>query len=119
MANLMTAAMRMCLTADRERLVPAGSEEAAFLYASVGDDIPESAVERFGLVHADLRLANLLVEDEKVNVIDFDDCGYSWFMYDFGTAVSFIDRTTLRGIRLSCATPRRHTTHNGRSSGTS
>ena len=51
MANLMTAAMRMCLTADRERLVPAGSEEAAFLYASVGDDIPESAVERFGLVH--------------------------------------------------------------------
>jgi Ser/Thr protein kinase RdoA (MazF antagonist) len=47
--------------------------------------------ERFGLVHADLRLANLLVEDEKVNVIDFDDCGYSWFMYDFGTAVSFIE----------------------------
>ncbi|MDO5697487.1 MAG: phosphotransferase [Dermatophilus congolensis] len=47
--------------------------------------------ERFGLVHADLRLANLLVEGERVNVIDFDDCGYSWFMYDFGTAVSFIE----------------------------
>ncbi|MFT4009050.1 MAG: phosphotransferase [Nocardioidaceae bacterium] len=47
--------------------------------------------ERFGLVHADLRLANLLVEGDQVNVIDFDDCGYSWFMYDFGTAVSFIE----------------------------
>jgi Ser/Thr protein kinase RdoA (MazF antagonist) len=47
--------------------------------------------DRFGLVHADLRLANLLVDDGRVNVIDFDDCGFSWFMYDFGTAVSFIE----------------------------
>lgn len=53
--------------------------------------------DRYGLVHADLRLANLLVdggghrENESVNVIDFDDCGYSWHMYDFGTAVSFIE----------------------------
>lgn len=47
--------------------------------------------DRYGLVHADLRLANLLVEGDDVNVIDFDDCGSSWFMYDFGTAVSFIE----------------------------
>lgn len=47
--------------------------------------------DRFGLVHADLRLANLLVEGDLVTVIDFDDCGLSWFMYDFGTAVSFIE----------------------------
>lgn len=47
--------------------------------------------DRFGLVHADLRLANLLVERDSVTVIDFDDCGHSWFMYDFGTAVSFIE----------------------------
>lgn len=46
---------------------------------------------RFGLVHADLRLANLLVDGDHVNVIDFDDCGFSWFLYDFGTAVSFIE----------------------------
>lgn len=50
-----------------------------------------SGDDRYGLVHADLRLANLLVQDEQVNVIDFDDCGFSWFMYDFGTAVSFIE----------------------------
>lgn len=47
--------------------------------------------QQYGLVHADLRLANLLVENDQVNVIDFDDCGFSWFMYDFGTAVSFIE----------------------------
>jgi len=46
---------------------------------------------RFGLVHADIRLANLLVDGEHVRVIDFDDCGWSWFMYDFATTVSFIE----------------------------
>jgi Ser/Thr protein kinase RdoA (MazF antagonist) len=47
--------------------------------------------ERFGLVHADIRLANLLVDGDVVRVIDFDDCGFSWFMYDFATAVSFME----------------------------
>ena len=47
---------------------------------------------RFGLVHADIRLANLLVDDNgRVRVIDFDDCGYAWFMYDFATTVSFME----------------------------
>jgi Ser/Thr protein kinase RdoA (MazF antagonist) len=46
---------------------------------------------RFGLIHADMRLANLLIDGEDVRVIDFDDCGYSWFMYDFATAVSFME----------------------------
>jgi Ser/Thr protein kinase RdoA (MazF antagonist) len=49
----------------------------------------------FGLVHADLRLANLLVDgtgaDSQITVIDFDDCGFSWYFYDFGTAVSFFE----------------------------
>ncbi|MBX5442349.1 MAG: phosphotransferase [Solirubrobacteraceae bacterium] len=47
--------------------------------------------DRFGLVHADLRLANLLVDDGAVRVIDFDDCGWSWWLYDFATAVSFFE----------------------------
>ena len=46
---------------------------------------------RFGLVHADLRLANLLVDGERLGIIDFDDCGFSWFFYDFAAAVSFIE----------------------------
>jgi Ser/Thr protein kinase RdoA (MazF antagonist) len=49
------------------------------------------APERFGLVHADIRLANLLVDGAHVRVIDFDDCGFSWFMYDFATTVSFFE----------------------------
>ena len=44
----------------------------------------------FGLVHADLRLANTLIEGERTKVIDFDDCGFSWYTYDLATALSFI-----------------------------
>jgi Ser/Thr protein kinase RdoA (MazF antagonist) len=47
--------------------------------------------DRFGLVHADIRLANLLVDDGNVWVIDFDDSGFAWFMYDFATTVSFME----------------------------
>ena len=47
--------------------------------------------DRFGLVHADLRLANLLVDGARLGVIDFDDCGFSWFFYDFAAAVSFME----------------------------
>lgn len=46
---------------------------------------------RFGLIHADMRLANLLIDGGRVQAIDFDDCGFSWFMYDFATAVSFME----------------------------
>jgi Ser/Thr protein kinase RdoA (MazF antagonist) len=44
---------------------------------------------RFGLIHGDLRLANLLVHDKTLQVIDFDDCGFSWFLFDFAAAISF------------------------------
>src|SRR5262249_60354112 len=47
--------------------------------------------DRYGLVHADTRLANLLVDGDAVSVIDFDDSGFSWFLYDVGTSVSFFE----------------------------
>jgi len=50
-----------------------------------------STPERFGLIHADMRLANLLVDGDHVTLIDFDDCGFCWFMYDFAAATSFFE----------------------------
>jgi len=47
--------------------------------------------QRYGLVHADTRLANLLVDGGAVSVIDFDDSGFSWYLYDVGTSVSFFE----------------------------
>jgi Ser/Thr protein kinase RdoA (MazF antagonist) len=74
--------------------------------------------DRFGLVHADLRLANLMVDPAEpggaITVIDFDDCGWSWYLADLGAAVSFIEDTPtgeriiadwLRGYREIQALP--------------
>ena len=49
------------------------------------------SAERFGLIHCDLRLANLLIDGGAVKVIDFDDCGFGWTMYDAATPVSFYE----------------------------
>lgn len=53
--------------------------------------------DRFGLIHADLRMANLMVDPDDPNapltVIDFDDSGWSWFLADAGAVVSFIEDT--------------------------
>ena len=46
---------------------------------------------RFNLIHADMRLANLLIDDDRTRLIDFDDCGWGWFLYDFAAAISFIE----------------------------
>jgi Ser/Thr protein kinase RdoA (MazF antagonist) len=47
--------------------------------------------DRFGLVHCDLRLSNLLLHQQTLKVIDFDDCGFSWFMYDAAASLSFYE----------------------------
>jgi Ser/Thr protein kinase RdoA (MazF antagonist) len=50
--------------------------------------------DRFGLVHADMRAANLLLppgSGEEVVLLDFDDCGWGWFLYDLGAALSFVE----------------------------
>jgi Ser/Thr protein kinase RdoA (MazF antagonist) len=40
-----------------------------------------------------MRLANLLMDGSTVKVIDFDDCGFSWLLYDCATTVSFFEHT--------------------------
>lgn len=47
--------------------------------------------EHFGLIHADMRLANLLVEGETLKLLDFDDCAYSWHLFDLAASLSFIE----------------------------
>lgn len=47
--------------------------------------------DRYGLVHADMRLANLLVDGDRIAIIDFDDCGFSWFLFDLAATLSFTE----------------------------
>ena len=53
----------------------------------------------FGLIHADMRLANLLIDGDHVTLIDFDDCGFCWHLYDLAASLSFIEtRPDLDGL---------------------
>jgi Ser/Thr protein kinase RdoA (MazF antagonist) len=60
---------------------------------TIGDRLDKfgQSHDRFNLIHADMRLANLLVGIGQTRLIDFDDCGWGWFMYDFAAAISFIE----------------------------
>ena len=42
----------------------------------------------FGLIHADVLRENLLVRGGALTLIDFDDSGYGFRLYDLGTALS-------------------------------
>lgn len=51
----MQAKERLFLNADKTRLVKDGDKHAAYLYAVPGDEIPESAAKKFGLVDGRLK----------------------------------------------------------------
>ena len=43
--------------------------------------------DRYGLIHSDLNINNVIVNGEIVQILDFDDCGFGWFLYDLSTSV--------------------------------
>ena len=46
--------------------------------------------DRYGLIHADLVPENLLVDGRRVQVIDFDDAGFGWHLFELATSLYFI-----------------------------
>ena len=38
-----------------------------------------------------MRFANLIIDNDVIQIIDFDDCGFGWHMYDLAAALSFIE----------------------------
>lgn len=42
----------------------------------------------FGLIHADVLRENILVSDAGISLIDFDDSGFGYRLYDLGTVLS-------------------------------
>jgi Ser/Thr protein kinase RdoA (MazF antagonist) len=74
------------LDRDGETLLARATEALAAKLHAYG-----TGPETFGLIHADLRLANLMVEGDSLTAIDFDDCGFGWWVYDLATALSFIE----------------------------
>ena len=70
------------------------------------------APETYSLIHADLHPFNVLVRGETVSVIDFDDSGFGWHLYDLAVAL-FYDQekphfATARDALLSGYRTERH-----------
>jgi Ser/Thr protein kinase RdoA (MazF antagonist) len=84
------------LTAADEAIVERAAAEVGRRLTEFGCD-----TDRFGLIHADLRMANLMIDPDnastapsgpsRITVIDFDDCGWSWYLFDLAAVVSFIE----------------------------
>lgn len=58
------------------------AREKLSAYAAAGADR--------GLIHADLMPENVLFENGHAHLIDFDDCGFGFRLYDLGTALAQI-----------------------------
>jgi Ser/Thr protein kinase RdoA (MazF antagonist) len=45
--------------------------------------------DRYGMIHADLLPENLLVGTNGLSLIDFDDAGFGWYVFDIATSLFF------------------------------
>ena len=43
--------------------------------------------DRFGLIHSDLHLGNIMYDGADLTIIDFDDAGYGWFAHEAAVAL--------------------------------
>ena len=59
------------------------------LAARLGEELAAfgQAPDRYGLCHGDFLPENIMVCDDGIRLIDFDDCGDSWHLFEFATAV--------------------------------
>ncbi len=73
--------------------------------------------ERFGLIHSDLSFGNVLFTADEVLPIDFDDCGFGYYLYDLAVILAgpwekpgFQQRreALLQGYREICELPNDH-----------
>lgn len=64
-------------TDEQRAVMDAVQHETAAVMGALGE-----GPAQFGLIHADLIAKNILFEGETVGLIDFDDCGQGYYLYD-------------------------------------
>jgi len=46
--------------------------------------------DSFGIIHGDINVGNFLLDNENINIFDFDECQYSWFIEDIAIQLFYI-----------------------------
>ncbi|HYD07361.1 MAG TPA: phosphotransferase [Reyranella sp.] len=68
----------------------------------------------YSLIHADMHPGNILVDGERLTIIDFDDAGFGWHQYDIAVVLTYwqakpnaaaIERAFLDGYRATGPVP--------------
>ena len=72
----------------------------------------ERSPRNYGLIHADFAPENLMVDGTRIRLLDFDDAGYGWHLFEIATSLYFhigqpyfaaIERAVLEGYRTERA----------------
>ena len=75
------------LTTEEFLLLKQAEEKAIKIMSRV-----EKNCYNTGIIHADLRPSNIIMTQEgELTIIDFDDSGFSLFLYDYAAALSFVE----------------------------
>jgi Ser/Thr protein kinase RdoA (MazF antagonist) len=77
---------------DLAALTPGQRKLLVRARAKIADELAAygTTPDRYGLIHADLVPENLLVDGNRVQVIDFDDAGFGWHLFELATSLYFI-----------------------------
>ena len=75
------------LSGEQRELLLAARQRVRRDLSAYADD-PVNA-DRYSLIHADFVAENLLVCGDKVRLIDFDDAGFGWHLFELATALYF------------------------------
>ncbi len=73
------------LTAAQRQLILTAKQKIYADLVDYGEDRGD-----YGLIHADFVQGNLMVSGGQLQVIDFDDAGYGWHLFELATAMYFL-----------------------------
>ncbi|MGI9284604.1 MAG: phosphotransferase enzyme family protein [Pseudomonadales bacterium] len=73
------------LTSEQRELVNRAREEVRQGLLELG-----KSPDDYSLIHADFVPENFLVDGDEVQIIDFDDAGFGWHLFELATALYFI-----------------------------
>jgi Ser/Thr protein kinase RdoA (MazF antagonist) len=66
------------------QVLPRSQQRAARIVRQLWEEIRTSPIEPdcYGMIHGDMTAGNLFIIDGEIEMCDFDNCGFAWFIYD-------------------------------------